>query len=132
MWLRDLLPETLPQVRVMTYGYNANFRNFTGHQDIRSIAKKLLSELVDLRRTVEVRLLSANRSQSKLTMRWAGNKPSASFHMSQSRGHNREKSAVSWLYRRGEASPKFSFRNHFSRSVLASWFIPFYSPDLII
>lgn len=35
----------------MTYGYNAKFRNFTGHQDLRSISAKLLSELVDLRKT---------------------------------------------------------------------------------
>ncbi|KAI9847786.1 MAG: hypothetical protein M1837_001679 [Sclerophora amabilis] len=38
----------------MTYGYNAKFRNFTGHQDIRSISTKLLAELVDLRTTEEV------------------------------------------------------------------------------
>lgn len=51
MWLRDLLPQHLPNIRIMTYGYNAKFRNFTGHQDLRSIAAKLLTELVDLRKT---------------------------------------------------------------------------------
>ena len=50
MWLRDLLPQHQPNIRVMTYGYNAKFRNFTGRQDMRSIATKLLDELVDLRR----------------------------------------------------------------------------------
>lgn len=50
MWLRDLLPQHLPNIRVMTYGYNAKFRNFTGHQDMRSVSAKLLAELVDLRR----------------------------------------------------------------------------------
>lgn len=54
MWLRDLLPGLLAHVRIMTYGYNADFRNFTGDQSLRSIAKKLLSELVDVRRTEEV------------------------------------------------------------------------------
>lgn len=50
MWLRDLLPQHLPNIRIMTYGYNAKFRNFTGRQDMRSISSKLLAELVDLRR----------------------------------------------------------------------------------
>jgi hypothetical protein len=54
MWLRDLLPEALPNVRVMTYGYNAKFRNFTGHQDLTDISTKLLAELADLRTTEEV------------------------------------------------------------------------------
>jgi hypothetical protein len=54
MWLRDLLPELIPNVRIMTYGYNAKFRNFTGHQDLRNIAAKLLAELVDLRESEEV------------------------------------------------------------------------------
>lgn len=54
MWLRDLLPEALPNIRIMTYGYNASFRNFTGHQDLRNIATKLLTELSDLRVTENV------------------------------------------------------------------------------
>ncbi|QVM13232.1 hypothetical protein D8B26_007846 [Coccidioides posadasii str. Silveira] len=53
MWLRDLLPKELPNVRVMTYGYNARFHNFAGHQDLRNIAMKLLSELVDSRKTAK-------------------------------------------------------------------------------
>lgn len=54
MWLRDLLPAALPNVRIMTFGYNAHFKNFTAQQDLRSIASKLLAELVDLRTTEEV------------------------------------------------------------------------------
>lgn len=49
MWLRDLLPLAMPNVRVMTYGYNASFLNYTAKQDVRSIAAKLLTELADLR-----------------------------------------------------------------------------------
>jgi hypothetical protein len=48
MWLKDLLPEALPNVRIMTFGYNARFKNFTAQQDLRSISSKLLSELVDV------------------------------------------------------------------------------------
>lgn len=56
MWLKDLLPESLPNIRIMTYGYNARFKNFTGQQDMRSICSKLLAELVDMRPTEEVRV----------------------------------------------------------------------------
>jgi len=55
MWLRDLLPEALPNIRIMTFGYNARFKNFTAQQDLRSIASKLLAELVDVRATEEAR-----------------------------------------------------------------------------
>ena len=49
MWLRDLLPQVMPNIRIMTYGYNASFLNFTARQDFGSIAAKLLAELADLR-----------------------------------------------------------------------------------
>lgn len=58
MWLEDLLPEAIPNIRIMTFGYNAHFKNFTAQQDLRSISCKLLAELVDLRRTHEVRVIS--------------------------------------------------------------------------
>ena len=52
--LRDPLTKVLPNVRFMTYGYNAAFRNLTTKQDIRSISALLLCELVALRKDVEV------------------------------------------------------------------------------
>lgn len=54
MWLRDLLPTAIPDIRIMTFGYNARFKNFTAQQDLRSISSKLLAELVDLRTTEDV------------------------------------------------------------------------------
>jgi hypothetical protein len=54
MWLRDVLPEVLPKARIMTYGYNANFKNFTSRQDLHSIAVKLLVDLSDCRRSEKV------------------------------------------------------------------------------
>lgn len=54
MWLEDLLPEAIPNIRIMTFGYNARFKNFTSQQDLRSVSCKLLNELVDLRITQEV------------------------------------------------------------------------------
>ena len=54
LWLRDLLPQVIPNIRIMTYGYNAKFWNFTAHQDLRHISQKLLADLVDFRTTTEV------------------------------------------------------------------------------
>lgn len=54
LWLRDILPAEIPAIRVLTYGYDARIANFTGQQHLRSISIKLISELVDLRRTDEV------------------------------------------------------------------------------
>ena len=54
MWLNDILPEVLPRTRIMTYGYNANFKNFTSRQDLHSIAVKLLVDLSDCRRSEKV------------------------------------------------------------------------------
>ncbi|KAL8797718.1 MAG: hypothetical protein Q9195_000070 [Heterodermia aff. obscurata] len=63
MWLQDLLPDKLEQeVRIMTYGYDADIASFESPSTIRSIAKKLLCELMDVRRTEEVgcHLISEN------------------------------------------------------------------------
>ena len=42
--LRDLLTMVLPNVRFMTYDYNAASRNLTANQEIRSIPASLLCE----------------------------------------------------------------------------------------
>ncbi|KAK9642580.1 hypothetical protein HCH54_008014 [Aspergillus fumigatus] len=34
MWLRDLLPAAIPDICIMTFGYNARFKNFTAQQDL--------------------------------------------------------------------------------------------------
>ncbi|KAF2121628.1 hypothetical protein BDV96DRAFT_641014 [Lophiotrema nucula] len=49
MWLKDLLPDDLPNTRIMTFGYEAKFRNFTGHQDLMNIATEFLCALEKLR-----------------------------------------------------------------------------------
>lgn len=54
MWLRDLLPKALPNARIMTFGYNARFKNFTAHQDLRGISLNLLAGLSALRKSEEV------------------------------------------------------------------------------
>jgi hypothetical protein len=54
MWLKDLLPELVPNIRIMAYGSNARFVNFAAQQDLRNITMKLLAELVDVRGSEEV------------------------------------------------------------------------------
>ena len=53
-WLKDFLPQDLPNIRVMTYGYNASaaFGNTTA--DIIDHAKGLLSSLIDKREEDDV------------------------------------------------------------------------------
>ncbi|RAK99392.1 LipA and NB-ARC domain protein [Aspergillus ibericus CBS 121593] len=56
MWLRDLLPEALPNIRITTFGFNARFKNFTAQQDLRSISLKLLTELADIRSAADEKI----------------------------------------------------------------------------
>jgi hypothetical protein len=49
MWLRDLLPQKVPNARVMTFGYNADIIANTSIAGIRDNARKLLSTLRDKR-----------------------------------------------------------------------------------
>lgn len=93
MWLQDLLPQAMPNVRIMTYGYKASFRNFTADQDIRSIATKLLSELVDVRPKESVSILRSNIRKLRLRATFAltcplGYAKAYYLYMSQSRGHH--------------------------------------------
>jgi hypothetical protein len=54
MWLQDLLPEKLPQARIMTFGYNADMINNYSTSNIRDHARKLLSLLRNKRDEGEV------------------------------------------------------------------------------
>jgi hypothetical protein len=54
MWLKDLLPDEVPNTRIMTFGYDARLRYFTGHQDLQNVSLKLLSDLEAERRHPEV------------------------------------------------------------------------------
>jgi len=49
LWPRDLLPQTIPNIRVMTFGYNADLVMNTSTYGIRDHATKLLSSLRDKR-----------------------------------------------------------------------------------
>jgi hypothetical protein len=54
MWLQDLLPDKIPQARVMTFGYNADMTNNYSTSNVRDHARKLLSLLRDKRDEGEV------------------------------------------------------------------------------
>ncbi|KAF8187924.1 hypothetical protein K438DRAFT_1463453, partial [Mycena galopus ATCC 62051] len=45
MWLRDCLPERIPEARVMTYGYNANVYSDVSTGRLRTFAETFLQEL---------------------------------------------------------------------------------------
>ena len=55
LWPRDLLPQKISNVRVMTFGYNANLANNYSTLSIRDHATKLLANLRDKREEPEVR-----------------------------------------------------------------------------
>ena len=79
MWLKELLPDRLEQeVRIMTYGYDADIASFESPSTIRSIAKKLLCELADVRQTEEVCYHSMDEAFDLITLR-RPNVPSSSF-----------------------------------------------------
>jgi hypothetical protein len=50
-WPRDLLPENVPNVRILTFGYNANVIEFFGRANQNGISQHALNLLNALRRT---------------------------------------------------------------------------------
>ncbi|KAG9029304.1 hypothetical protein FS842_004595, partial [Serendipita sp. 407] len=55
MWLRDLLPEDIPNARILSYGYDADTRSFsrTSTQNIFRHAEAFAEDLSRLRRTAD-------------------------------------------------------------------------------
>ena len=49
MWLRDFLPEHIPNVRVITYGYPAKLRGSGSHARLYDYTAAFLQELQHLR-----------------------------------------------------------------------------------
>jgi hypothetical protein len=60
-WLRDFLPQQIPDARVMTFGYNADAAFGQSTAEVADHAKSLLSSLVDKREQAEVRDTSQSR-----------------------------------------------------------------------
>lgn len=53
-WLKDFLPQQIPDARVMTFGYNAAAAFGQSMSDVIDHAKSLLSSLIDMREELEV------------------------------------------------------------------------------
>ena len=53
-WLKDFLPQQIPDARVMTLGYNADAAFGQSTAEVMDHAKSLLSSLVDKREEPEV------------------------------------------------------------------------------
>ena len=56
LWLRDLLPEKVPQARILTYGYDAytRGRDQLADESVHDLAKDLVSSLATERRISDV------------------------------------------------------------------------------
>ncbi len=61
MWLRDFLPENIPNVRVLTYGYPAKLRGSGSHARLCDYTAAFLQELQHLRLEGHISV-SVNRS----------------------------------------------------------------------
>jgi hypothetical protein len=55
-WLKDFLPQQIPDARIMTFGYNAAAAFGHSTSDVIDHAKSLLSSLVDKREESEVHI----------------------------------------------------------------------------
>ena len=53
-WLKDFLPQQIPDARIMTFGYNADAVFGQSTAEVEDHAKSLLSSLVDKREETEV------------------------------------------------------------------------------
>jgi hypothetical protein len=60
-WLRDFLPQQIPDSRIMTFGYNADVAFGQSTAEIVDHAKGLLASLVDKREESEVRKTWRNK-----------------------------------------------------------------------
>lgn len=56
-WVRDFLPEDIPNARILTYGYNSSVASFSTQISVSAVAESLLEDLAEQRTLIqEVRL----------------------------------------------------------------------------
>jgi len=53
-WLRDVLPEDVPQCRILTYGYDSILRNSISNSSITDFARQLLDAVNAARQSEKV------------------------------------------------------------------------------
>jgi hypothetical protein len=69
MWIKDSLPLDVPNVRVMSFGYNANVAFGSTTATIMDHARDLLSSLVDEREEEDASISSTGEASLKLISR---------------------------------------------------------------
>jgi hypothetical protein len=57
MWLKDFLPDDVPGIRVMSYGYNSNLSSESNDIDFLDHRRNFLQALENSRRTTPVSIL---------------------------------------------------------------------------
>jgi len=58
MWLRDLLPNQIPNARIMIYGYNSSLISDASISRIQEHARLFVQSLQDCKRATRVRFLT--------------------------------------------------------------------------
>jgi len=76
MWLKDLLPNQLPQARILTYGYDTRTHGLEelSHQSLNNHGINLLSSLCLVREKTNVRLELFRKYKTRYTplgLRWS-------------------------------------------------------------
>jgi len=67
-WLKDFLPQQIPDARIMTFGYNADVAFGQSTAEIIDHAKRLLASLVDKRDEPKVDNMAQERVKKILTL----------------------------------------------------------------
>ena len=67
-WLKDFLPQQIPDARIMTFGYNADVTFSKSTAEIIDHAKSLLTSLVDKREEPEVGNSITQKKVKKILM----------------------------------------------------------------
>jgi hypothetical protein len=108
-WLKDFLPQQIPDARIMTFNYNAAAAFGQSTAEVIDHAKGLLSSLVDKREEPEVQNYGDDRSEEDIdTM--LGDPPSSNIHRPLSRGNCGETSMLMPVHFLGQSTINHSAR----------------------
>lgn len=95
-WLKDFLPEQLPDARIMTFSYNATMAFGKSASDVIDHAKGLLSSLVDKREESEVRISFRLPSYDGKSNHITGERPASHIRSTLSRRNCSETSELTY------------------------------------
>ena len=84
MWLRDLLPNIVPNARIATYSYESDWRNADIKTSLRKCGEQLLNVLLQNRSTEKVGVTISGVLHSFLLTTDKGDSTTISVHWTQS------------------------------------------------